>query len=316
MRAVIGALALSLALAAPAAADSGGNSGAPGASPIDSGALVGIVRANGDTPAGLLVSARLLTGVGASVTTAQAMTDGSGRFDLQLPTGEYVLRVSDPAWSLPDRWYPGARSERAATPIQVAAGSSAEVTIDASFQPRFPGAPRARPRGPRLSGAVARRPMDGLAGYEGQEDCRPGARKGTVALARLLQRTYGRVGYGLNRSCVKGDRSEHYDGRAVDWHVTQRDPRLARKGDDLAKWLTRSQGRYLGAMAQRLGVMYVIWRNRIWQSYRAANGWVEFRHCFDEKYQAPKFDSFCHRDHVHISLNWAGARMATSWWRG
>ena len=311
---VVGVLA-ALGSAPPAAAP---HAGAPPEIPAGTGTLGGVVRVNGDTPRGLLVSASAVTG--APVPRAggppDAMTDDAGRFRLSLAAGRYVLRVSDPAWSLPDRWYPAASSERAAIPVEVQAGGHVDgLTIDASFQPDFPGHPRVRARGPRLPAGVRDRPMDGLAGYDGQEDCLRSPRRGTVALARLLQRTYGRVGYGLNRSCVKGDRSEHYDGRAVDWHVTQRDPRSARKGDDFVKWLTRSEGRHLGAMAQRLGVMYVIWRNRIWQSYRADKGWVEFRHCFDDRFQTARHDSFCHRDHVHISLGWAGARMATSWWR-
>jgi hypothetical protein len=59
-----------------------------------------------------------------------------------------------------------------------------------------------------------------------------------------------------------------------------------------------------GAMARRLGVMYVIWDSRIWRSYQAARGWQ------------PYSGASPHTDHVHLSFSWAGALGETSYWSG
>ena len=57
-------------------------------------------------------------------------------------------------------------------------------------------------------------------------------------------------------------------------------------------------------MARRLGIQYLIWNRKIWGSYSAASGW--------RKYTGAN----SHRDHVHISFTWAGARKKTSFWTG
>jgi hypothetical protein len=67
------------------------------------------------------------------------------------------------------------------------------------------------------------------------------------------------------------------------------------------------------ARARRMGVMYVIWDDHMYASYR------------DEFAPSNYLSSSCarkrdcsatlrHRDHVHISLSKAGGRAATSWY--
>jgi hypothetical protein len=58
------------------------------------------------------------------------------------------------------------------------------------------------------------------------------------------------------------------------------------------------------ALARRMGIMYVIWDRQIWSAYRASEGW------------RPYSGASAHRDHVHISLSWAGANGRTSFWSG
>jgi hypothetical protein len=58
------------------------------------------------------------------------------------------------------------------------------------------------------------------------------------------------------------------------------------------------------ALARRMGVMYVIWNRQIWSAYRASEGW------------RPYSGASAHRDHVHISMSWAGALGRTSFWSG
>ena len=74
----------------------------------------------------------------------------------------------------------------------------------------------------------------------------------------------------------------------------------------------REQNAY--AMARRLGVMYLIWNNRIWSTSRADQGWRPYSDCAGHPERSA--DSRCHRDHLHISLSWEGARGVTSYWTG
>lgn len=56
------------------------------------------------------------------------------------------------------------------------------------------------------------------------------------------------------------------------------------------------------AMARWLGIMFLIWNNRIWESYRPILGW-----------QAYSGDR-PHQDHIHISFSWPGANKQTTWY--
>jgi len=58
--------------------------------------------------------------------------------------------------------------------------------------------------------------------------------------------------------------------------------------------------------------MYLIWNNRIWGSYATSDGWRPYSTCAATP--APASDTSCHRDHIHISLSWAGATAQTSYW--
>ena len=58
--------------------------------------------------------------------------------------------------------------------------------------------------------------------------------------------------------------------------------------------------------------MYLIWNNRIWGAYRAADGWRPYLDCASATSKAD--DTRCHRDHLHVSLSWEGAMGRTSYW--
>jgi peptidoglycan hydrolase-like protein with peptidoglycan-binding domain len=68
------------------------------------------------------------------------------------------------------------------------------------------------------------------------------------------------------------------------------------------------------ANARRLGVMYIIWDNKIWGAYRPADGWRPYSSC--ASHPEKSWDTTCHRDHMHLSLSWAGAMGRTSFWTG
>jgi hypothetical protein len=69
-------------------------------------------------------------------------------------------------------------------------------------------------------------------------------------------------------------------------------------------------------MARRIGVMYVGWDNRIWRGY-GATGWKGLFDCATNPARATAtYDNYCHRNHIHLSLTWDGARGWTSFFDG
>ena len=156
--------------------------------------------------------------------------------------------------------------------------------------------------------------IEGLARYVAANSCDPHAKTGTTALANLLVRTYGSH-YGIDRTCGTDPlpTSEHYDGRAIDFFLNVHNKSQRAKMNALIGWLFASDesgNRY--ANARRLGVMYLIWNNKIWGSYRASDGWRPYSSC--ASHPGTAYDTTCHRDHIHISLSWEGAKKKTSFW--
>ncbi|MFY9331954.1 MAG: hypothetical protein WAO41_09795 [Candidatus Nanopelagicales bacterium] len=157
--------------------------------------------------------------------------------------------------------------------------------------------------------------VDALPVYQGQGICSPGAKPGTQKFATVIGATYGALATNIwiPRDCDQGGRSEHKEGRALDWMINRRDKEQRQTAEAFLEWLlaTDENGNEF-AMARRLGVMYIGWDDRIWESYR--QGWSELKGC----YSTPEtgYDTYCHRDHIHISLSWDGAAGQTSFWGG
>ena len=142
--------------------------------------------------------------------------------------------------------------------------------------------------------------------YQPQSFCDPVTKPGTLALADKLTATYAGTSIAsLSRPCGS-DKSEHYDGRAVDWGVDHRVTRQRLQGQAFLHWLfaTDAAGND-HAMLRRLGVMYVIWNKQIWGSW--SQKW--------EPYSCSGATA-CHVDHMHLSLDWSGAMKKTSFWTG
>jgi len=141
--------------------------------------------------------------------------------------------------------------------------------------------------------------------YEPQQTCQNVAKPGAIALRDILLRTYPGTGsYGIATSCIgRSHVSEHLEGRAFDWKVSISNPQQKAQAETFLFWLTAVDG----AMAKRLGVMYVMWDGRIWGAYAPERGWRPFT-CSGA--------TACHRDHVHISLTWDGAYARTSFYSG
>ncbi len=167
------------------------------------------------------------------------------------------------------------------------------------------------PRPPTPAGLPAE--VDAAASYSPQTSCEPLAKPGTVRLATLLTQTYPGTRTGTARDCGPVPNSEHYDGRAIDWLVSVRITAERDQATTLLTWLLGSNAEgHAYANARRLGVMYLIWNNKIWGAYNADRGWRPYSTCAEHGEKS--WDSTCHRNHVHISLGWAGAHGKTSYW--
>ena len=157
--------------------------------------------------------------------------------------------------------------------------------------------------------------VDPLPGYQGQGICDPTPKSGSLALAQLIKDTYGSLATSvwIPRDCSIGGRSEHKEGRAVDWMINQRIPMQDQAAEAFIDWLLApDENGNQFAMARRLGVMYIGWGDEIWESYR--QGWSELKGCYSTP--EPAYDNYCHRNHIHISLSWDGAAARTSFWGG
>lgn len=133
--------------------------------------------------------------------------------------------------------------------------------------------------------------------FQSNQFCEPIDRPGLQAFGAILGDQWERPGYTTSRSCLDM-KSEHYDGRAIDWQLNAFDEQDRRIGDEVALWLSANEGE----MAKRFGIQSIIWNNRV---FHAANGnWQGYTG------QSP------HTDHIHFSFSWDGAMMRTSWWTG
>ncbi len=168
----------------------------------------------------------------------------------------------------------------------------------------------AKPTPPRTYSAA----IETLAPYQPQHRCAQYRRTGTTALGNLLKTTYPRTTWYSLRPCTGGT-SEHYDGRAIDWMVSTDVWWQKYNADQFLSWLlaTDQHGNQF-AMARRLGIMYVIYNNRMWGAW--SGRWEEYNGCQAASMQADVYDNSCHRTHAHMSLAWKGAYGETSFWDG
>jgi peptidoglycan hydrolase-like protein with peptidoglycan-binding domain len=225
----------------------------------------------------------------------------------------------------------GARVRRAGTVtflVVLAAVTATAATATAATASSVPGPTSlVAAKGPGSAGTQPSAPVPPLprnlpaaieapAPYVKQTACDPAPKPGALALGRLLLATYPGTSYGISRACATDSMaSEHYEGRAVDWMTSVRDPQGAARAEALLRWLLAADGAgHAFANARRLGVMYLIWNDRIWGAYSASAGWRPYSGC--ASHPQPSYDTGCHRDHVHISLSWAGTMARTSYWTG
>jgi hypothetical protein len=166
---------------------------------------------------------------------------------------------------------------------------------------------------PNHAGAAAP-VIEGFPNYRPQTKCSPKAKPGTVMLANHLMRRYrGSGSLGISRSCRDGGVSEHKEGRAFDWALSARSKRDRHYAADFLQRVRKTDrfGRR-GALGRRMGIMYLIWNDRIYSASRHYKG----RRYLNAGCKSLKrcSASLRHRNHMHISLTRAAARKQTSWY--
>jgi hypothetical protein len=160
------------------------------------------------------------------------------------------------------------------------------------------------------------KPIDDFA-YDSARRCRPGARPGAAALARWIERhTRGEL-WGIYR-CEKWGKhsaSVHAEGRAIDYRLDAGVPGERRAAMRLIRlFLEEDRNGNEVALARRMGVQGLIFNCRAWYG---GSDLDRYSACFKGNGKRdPDVDrTTAHKDHVHIELNWKGARKKTSFWR-
>lgn len=154
--------------------------------------------------------------------------------------------------------------------------------------------------------------IEDYAPYQPANRCSPKPKPGTVKLSRWVVRKYGGRRGPISRRCG-GSTSEHTEGRALDWSLDatrKRDRRAAQRF--LRRVLATDRRGNEHALARRMGIMYVIWNDRIYSSYRQFRPRPYLSGGCRTKRTCSK--TLRHRDHVHISLTRRAARGRTSWY--
>lgn len=151
--------------------------------------------------------------------------------------------------------------------------------------------------------------------YEGQSKCQPAPKPGVLAFRSIVLDAFPIFGYGgISRGCNIGGQSEHKEGRAWDMtaNAAYESHREAVKRL-FGKLLAADRYGNEAALAQRLGVMYMIWNRKIWGTW---GGWSTYcvqkpRGCVDPDDGDLRHP---HTDHVHFSFTWAGARKQSTYY--
>jgi len=154
--------------------------------------------------------------------------------------------------------------------------------------------------------------------YDDAKRCMPNPKPGALALQSWLQRHWRGAGWGIVR-CSKlspHDYSVHAEGRALDWHLNAGVGAQRHAGMRLIDMLlaTDSDGNE-AALARRMGVQGLIFNCRSWFGYGDRLGPYSYCYRRDGERRRHLNRTLAHRDHIHIELNWAGARKRTSLWR-
>ena len=154
--------------------------------------------------------------------------------------------------------------------------------------------------------------------YNPGSGCRDHPPKGMLQFERWLQQNVRGVTWGIMRceSWGGGNFSLHAEGRAIDWHLDARNAGERRAAMKLIHTLIeRDRNGNTTALARRMGVQGIIFDCKTW--WAGSTGLGKYSYCFNEngKKKNNLDPTQAHIDHVHLELNWAGARERTSFWK-
>jgi hypothetical protein len=163
--------------------------------------------------------------------------------------------------------------------------------------------------------------MGGLAGhsldsyrYDFARRCTGRAQRGTLALQSWLGEHVRGVTWGIyscRRTRSGSSMSLHAEGRAVDWHLdVGKAADRAAANRLVSAFLAPDAAGRPAAMARRMGVQEIIWNCRVWSTRQPAAGMRPYSVCGHGVSR-----TMAHKDHLHIGLNWRGARERSSFWR-
>lgn len=154
--------------------------------------------------------------------------------------------------------------------------------------------------------------------YDDAKRCMRNPKLGALALQSWLQRHWRGAPWGIVRCSKLGPRdfSVHAEGRALDWHLDAGVAGQRHAAQRLIDMLleTDRDGNE-AALARRMGVQGLIFNCRQWFGYGDRVGPYSYCYRRDGKRRKHLDRTLAHRDHIHIELNWAGARKRTSFWR-
>jgi hypothetical protein len=163
------------------------------------------------------------------------------------------------------------------------------------------------------------KPIEGFR-YDEARRCRDEPTRGAKALEDWLDRNVRGESWGIMR-CERlrrrgGNFSVHSEGRAIDWHLDARERKERRAARSLIRTLIgRDKNGEPAALARRMGVQGLIFNCKSWWSGQEGLG--KYSYCY--RPSGKKRDDLnptqAHVDHVHVELNWPGARKRTSFWR-
>jgi hypothetical protein len=147
--------------------------------------------------------------------------------------------------------------------------------------------------------------------YDFARHCTGRAQRGTRALQSWLGDHVRGVTWGIYSCRRTRSGSLHAEGRAVDWHldVAKAADRTA-AADLVSAFLAPDAAGRPAAMARRMGIQEIIWNCRVWSMRQPAAGMRPYTVCGRGVSRTME-----HKDHLHIGLNWRGAREQSSFWR-
>ncbi len=118
--------------------------------------------------------------------------------------------------------------------------------------------------------------IEGYQSYFEQTTCVKAVQTGVSRVAQFFKAAYPTVGnpWAYIRPCTAPGVTEHKDGRAIDYMLNATNPTSKAVADAVLKWLlaTDAHGNK-HAMARRMGIMYMLFNNRVWRAYRTPTLW-------------------------------------------